>query len=87
MVFLNYLKNSDCISIETQSMAFSGDIDDICSKTKLFNLWMVGDATSDFVFERLFKLNYFETVEHTNSNFSIFYVYTKSRLIKGLMTS
>ena len=47
-------------------MALSGDINDMNTKTKFFDFGFIGDASSDFVFEHFFKLNFSETIECTN---------------------
>ena len=59
-------------------MAFLRDINGMIPEIKLFfNLRIIGDATSDFVLDRLFKLNTFEITGHTNSKLGIIYQHTK----------
>ena len=49
-------------------MALSEDINNMIPKTEIFlNLDIIGDGTSNFVFDRFFKLNSYKTTGDTNS--------------------
>ena len=76
MVFLIFLKNAKRRNTE--------DVNNMIYTTEFYlNVGLVGDATSDFVFDRLFKLNCFETTGHTNSKLDIIYDHTKVKVIRG----
>ena len=51
------------------------------------NLRVIDHATSDFVFEHLLKVNYFETTEHTSIKHNTIYHHTKLRVTGKLLTS
>ena len=61
-------------------MALSGDVNDIIPKTELLDLRNTGNATNDFVFDRLFKLNFFKATIHTYSEFGVSYHHTKVKI-------
>ena len=47
---------------------------------------IIGDATSDFLFDHHFKLNSSETTENTNSKLSNIDLCTKLRVLRKLVT-
>ena len=69
-------------------MALLEDINDIIPKTYPFLILRIfGDATSDFVLDRFFKLNFSETTGHTNSKLGIIYPHTRVRIIRWFVLS
>ena len=46
----------------------------------LFNLRIIGNATSDFVIDCFLKLNSYETTRHRNSKLGIIYHHIKARV-------
>ena len=55
------------MTVKTLLMALLEDINNIIPKKEFsFDLGFIGDATSNFAIDRLFKLNYAETIECTN---------------------
>ena len=69
-------------------LVLSGGINKIIPKTELlFKLEFIGKATSNFVFERLFKLNFSETVGRTNFKLGTIDHHLRVNVIWGLMMS
>ena len=67
-------------------MAFLGEINDVIIETEFFfNLRVIGNATSDFVFERLFKLRPCETIKCTNIKLGTINYHSVSSVIMDLM--
>ena len=74
--------------VETPLMAHLADINEFISKIQLiYNVIVIGDAISDFVFCCFFKLNSSKSAEHTNSKLDTFNQQTKVRVTPRLMMS
>ena len=81
MVFLNFLKNTHGRN------AVDGPFEnyqqrDSQNRVSILQLRIIGNARSVFVIDRLFKLNFPETTEHTYTKLSIIYYYTKIRIMR-----
>ena len=60
-----------------QLIAYLRDINKFIPKKEFINLMIIGDATSNFVFDHHFKLNSSKTTGHTNSKLGTINQHTK----------